>query len=117
MDIALHHLCILVDKSQKRNVERLELHESFTTFVKNLSVERHLLSDVIIHLDIYIIDVKGKRDQLLPIEFFRSSDLFKLPRDGDGVVDNITDLIFGNWYGDWDENTWILTLDAIERWR
>ena len=41
--------------------------------------------------------------------------LFELPMGGDGVVDGIIDLPRGKWYGDWDENTWILTLDAIER--
>ena len=42
MDIALHHLCVLVNRSQKSNFERLELHETFMTFIKILSVESHL---------------------------------------------------------------------------
>ena len=97
----------------------LELHETFMTFVKSLSVESHLFEWYHrVHIDLCIIDVKGNRDRLVPIEFFRPSNLFELPMDGDGVVDDsITDLPRGKWYGDWDENTWILTLDTIEGWR
>ena len=44
------------------------------------------------------------------------TDFFELLMDGDGVVDGVTDLHLGKWYGDWDENTRIFILYGIERW-
>mgnify|MGYP007007551041 CR=1 FL=1 len=59
-NIGLHHLCVPVDRSQKRNVERLELHEIFMTFHQELSVESHLLSDFIVHMDVSDSDQAGR---------------------------------------------------------